>query len=154
MSDMTWELTHSEETNAGLAFAWSYWTNVANWDDPPAKFELDGPFAAGSHGITRLPDQKPFDWLIVETAPPSTATIELQLEGAVLCFEWRFEALTDQRTLLTQRVVLRGENAAAFRSQIESTFTSNLAGGMKKLARAIARAEVRARQVGAKERRA
>lgn len=44
MASVAWEITHSVETNASPDFAWHYWTNVANWDDPPAKFELDGPF--------------------------------------------------------------------------------------------------------------
>ena len=145
MSDNFWELTHSVETDASLAFAWNYWANVANWDDPPAKFELEGPFAAGSHGTTYLPGQEPLRWILRAVTAPHTAMIELQLERAVLSFEWRFDALTDQRTRLTQRVVLEGENAATFRSQVESTFSSNLPDGMKKLARAIADAEKRTR---------
>jgi hypothetical protein len=74
--------------------------------------------------------------------------IELQLERAVLSFEWRFDPLTDQRTRLTQRIVLEGENAATFRSQVESTFSSNLPDGMKKLALAIADAEKRTKDSG------
>jgi hypothetical protein len=50
MDNTVWELTESVETDATLEFVWNYWTNVANWDDPPAKFELDGPFAAGLSG--------------------------------------------------------------------------------------------------------
>ena len=143
MTDKVWELTHSVEMDASPAFAWNYWTNVANWEDPPAKFELDGPFAAGSHGTTRLPGQEPLHWLLRAVTPPNTATIDLQLEGAVLSFEWRFDPLPDQRTRLTQRIVLKGENAATFRSQVESAFSSSLPDGMKKLARAIADAESR-----------
>ena len=52
-------MTHAVETNASPAFAWNYWTDVANWDDPPAEFELDGLFATGSRGATRLPGQEP-----------------------------------------------------------------------------------------------
>src|SRR5438034_8259249 len=70
MSDEAWELTQSVETDASLAFAWNYWTNVANWDDPPAKFELDGPFAAGSHGTTRLPGQERLHWLLRRSLLP------------------------------------------------------------------------------------
>jgi len=55
MATIPWEITHSVETNARPAFAWRYWTNIAHWDDPPAEFELDGPFATGSRGTTRLP---------------------------------------------------------------------------------------------------
>src|SRR5216684_2024030 len=36
---MVGEITHAVETNASPAFAWNYWTDVANWADPPAKFD-------------------------------------------------------------------------------------------------------------------
>jgi hypothetical protein len=87
MADVPWEITHSVETNASPAFAWRYWTNIANWDDPPAEFELDGPFAAGSHGRTRLPGQEPLPWLIREVTPPDRAIIEMNLDGATLSFD-------------------------------------------------------------------
>jgi len=140
MDNTAWELTESVEMDATLEFAWSYWTNVANWNEPPATFEIDGPFAAGSHGITRMPGQKPRHWLIRAVSPPNKATIEFALNGAVLSFEWRFESITIDRTRLTQRVVLQGENAAEFQPQLESTFTSSLPAGMKKLATTIAEA--------------
>jgi len=52
VTTIAWEMTHAVETNASPAFAWNYWTDVANWDDPPAKFDLDGSFAglAGPRG--------------------------------------------------------------------------------------------------------
>jgi hypothetical protein len=138
MTNVVWEMTHSIETEASLDLAWNYWTTVANWDDPPAHFELDGPFTAGSRGITRIPGQEPMNWLIREVNPGHSATIELQLDGAVLSFNWQFDFVTSGRTRLSQRVLLQGENAAAFRAQVESTFASNLPAGMKKLADAIA----------------
>jgi len=136
-----WEITHSVEANASPAFAWRYWTNIANWDDPPAKFDLDGPFAAGSRGATRLPGQEPLYWLIRETTPPSAATIEMSLEGAVLSFEWRFVGLADGRTRLTQRIALKGEKADMYLSQVKAAFTANLSEVMNKLATAMANAD-------------
>jgi len=106
-----WEITHSVEMNASPAFAWHYWTNIANWDDPPAEFELDGQFATGSSGATRLPGQEPLHWFIREVTSPNAATIEMSLDGAALSFEWRFVGLADGRTRLTQRIVLKGEKA-------------------------------------------
>jgi hypothetical protein len=50
MVAVAWEITHSVETNASPAFAWIYWTEVTNWDDPPAKFELDDRLLAGLMG--------------------------------------------------------------------------------------------------------
>ena len=141
MATVPLEITHSVETNASPAFAWHYWTNIANWDDPPAEFELDGPFATGSRGVTRLPGQEPLHWLIREVTPPNAATIEMSLDGAALSFEWRFVGLADGRTQLTQRIVLKGEKADVYLSQVKAAFTANLRDGMNKLATAIANAD-------------
>ena len=141
MATISWETTHSVETNARPAFVWQYWTNIANWDDPPAEFELDGPFAAGSRGVTRLPGQEPLRWLIREVTPPNAATIEMSLDGAALLFEWRFVGLSDGRTRLIQRIVLQGENADMYASQVKAAFTANPSDGMNRLATAMANAD-------------
>jgi Polyketide cyclase / dehydrase and lipid transport len=141
MTTVAWEMTHSVETNASPDFAWHYWTNIANWDDPPAEFELDGPFATGSRGVTRLPGQVPLHWLIREVTPPNAATIEMSLDGAALLFEWRFVGLSDGRTRLTQRIVLQGEKADMYVSQVNAAFTANLSEGMNKLATAMTNAD-------------
>ena len=141
MTTVAWEMTHSVETNASPAFAWHYWTNVANWDDPPARFELRAPFATGSRGVTYLPGQEPLHWLIREVTPSNAATIELSFDGATLSFEWRFVGLTDGRTRLTQRIVLKGEKAEAYLSQVKSAFTANPRNAMNKLATAMANAD-------------
>ena len=148
MTDALWEITHSVEANASPAFAWNYWTDVANWDDLPAKFELYGPFASGSRGITRLPGQEPLQWFIRELTPPNAATIEMQLEGATLSFEWRFEGLADGRTRLTHRVVLKCDNADVYVSQVKVAFTANLPDGMNKLAAAMTNAHSRREGIG------
>jgi hypothetical protein len=140
-TDVVWEITHSVESNASLDFAWRYWTNVANWDDPPARFELDAPFATGSRGVTHLPEQLPMYWLIREVIPHNFATIDLSLEGATLSFEWRFVGLAEGRTRLTQRIVLKGEKAGIYLPQVKPTFTANPPHAMKKLALAMANAE-------------
>ena len=133
-----WEISHSVETNASPAFAWHYWTNIANWDDPPAEFELYGPFATGSRGATRLPGQEPLHWFLREVTPPNAATIEMSLDGAALSFEWRFVGLPDGRTRLTQRIVLYGDKVEIYLSQVKATFTANIPGGMNKFATAMA----------------
>jgi hypothetical protein len=141
MTTVAWEMTHSVETNASPAFAWHYWTNVANWDDPPARFELDAPFATGSRGVTYLPGQEPLHWLIREVTPPNAATIELSLDGATVSFEWRFVGLAEGRTRLTQRIVLKGEKAETYLSQVKSAFTADPRNAMNKLATAMANAD-------------
>lgn len=141
MATVLWEINHSVETNASPAFAWHYWTNIANWDDPPAEFALEGPFATGSRGITRLPGQEPLHWFIREVTPPNAATIEMSLDGAVLSFEWRFVGLADGRTRLTQRIVLKGEKAEMYLSQVKTAFTANPPNALNKLATAMANAD-------------
>jgi hypothetical protein len=148
MMNIAWEMTHSVATEASQDFAWTYWTDVTNWDDPPARFELDGPFAAGSRGKTHVPGQEPLRWLIRAVDPRNGATIELQLDGAVLSFEWRLAAISRERTLLSQRVVLQGENAATLRAQVEASFAVTLPDGMKKLASAIGAAAARSKDPG------
>jgi hypothetical protein len=148
MTTVPWEITHSVETDANPAFAWNFWTDVTNWDDPPAEFALDGPFAAGSHGTTRMPGQEPLHWFIREVTPPNAATIEMRLDGAALPFEWRLEGVTGGKTRLTQRIVLRGEKADMYIPQVMAAFTANLADGMNKLAIAMANADTSRKGAG------
>jgi hypothetical protein len=140
-NDIAWQLEHSVETDARPSFAWSYLTNVRNWDDPPAQFALDGPFAAGSQGTTLMPGQEPVRWRISDVRPGQSYILETQLEGATLSFEWCFDAVSDRRTRLTQRIVLSGNRAAAYAPEVEASFGANLQGGMKKIAATIATAE-------------
>jgi hypothetical protein len=58
-----------------------------------------------------------------------------------MSFEWRFDGLADGRTRLTQRIVLTGENAAAYLAHVQPAFTSSLAAGMNKIAAAMGQAE-------------
>ncbi len=136
------------ETDASLLTAWDFWTNVANWHDPPAEFELQGPFAAGSRGITRMPGHS-MHWVIREVNPPTSARIDVALESATLSFEWQFSELSCHRTQLTQKIVLRGPNARTFVSQVEAAFSLNLPDGMAKLANTIAKHEANRRTAGA-----
>ena len=142
MTTGLWEITHTVETSASPGLAWNYWTNVAHWDDPPAEFALEGPFAPGSRGTTRLPGQEPMYWFIREVAAPNSATIELPVgEGVSIFFKWRVDGLDDGRTRLTQRIMLAGEKADAFLDQAKAAFSTSPADGMRRLAAAMAEAE-------------
>jgi hypothetical protein len=145
MSDIAWEIEHSVETTASPAFAWEYMSNVENWDDPPAQFKLDGPFAAGSRGTTHMPGQEPLHWTLRAVSPPSSYTIEGQLDRASMLVKWQFNGLPDGRTRLTQHIVLKGENAAAYLPGVAEAFTANLAPGMNRIAAAIGQAELLSR---------
>jgi polyketide cyclase/dehydrase/lipid transport protein len=128
------------ETDASPAFAWSWWTDIRNWSDPPATFALDGPFAAGSRGTTYLPEQPPLHWVIAQAEPGACARIEGTLDGATMSSAWTFEGLPDGRTKLTQRIELDGENAAAY-GEVGEMFRANLPEGMKRIAGAMKLAE-------------
>ena len=129
MSEIALQREHSVEADVTPPFAWSFRTDIANWNDPPAKFALDGPFATGSRGTTLLPGQPTLHWHIREVQPGKSFIVEMQLDRAMLSFESRFDALSEHRTRLTQRIVLSGENAAAYAGQVEAGFGSNLPGG-------------------------
>jgi hypothetical protein len=141
MTRITLEWEHSVDAEVSPAFAWRFRTDVANWNDPPAIFALDGAFAAGSRGTTLLPGQDPLHWRIAEARPCESFVLELELDRAALTFEWRFDALSEYSTRLTQLIVLAGENAAAYAKQIEAAFGSNLAEGMRRVAAEMEAAE-------------
>jgi hypothetical protein len=141
MDSVAWETTCSVEAEASSIFAWNYWTNsckgVENWNDPPAEFSLDGSFEEGARGTTRLPGSPPIHWVIRKCNSPVSATIEMQLDGATVSFEWCFEQIAGERVRLTQRVFLSGANAGDYIERVESAFKLNLADGMKKIAAAM-----------------
>lgn len=135
-----WQFEYSVECHASPQFAWSYWTNVSNWNDPPAEIELVGPFAAGSRLITKLPEREPLHSVIRSVTPEREATIEMQLPGAILSFCWRFDGLSAvESTRLTQRLTLSGTDAGNFVEQV-SIFEQTVPDGMKRLAETISSA--------------
>jgi hypothetical protein len=141
MTDSPLILEHSIEVEVSTPFAWQFRTDVANWNDPPATFQLDGPFVEGSRGSTLVPGHEPVCWYIREVVPQRLFVIEIPLDGATLAFEWHFTALLARRTKLTQRIVLRGTNAAAYSRQIEEGFGATLPDGMKRIGREMVAAE-------------
>ena len=148
MNDIVYQVEHSVEVPVSPAFAWDWRTDVKNWDDPPAQFQLDGPFGAGSWGTTRLPGQEPLRWQIRDVQPERSFVIEMPLDRATLSFEWRFDAVSDRHTRLSQRIVLAGDNAAAYAPQVQAVFGANLPDGMRRIAAAIAAAEAATRSAG------
>ena len=142
------QLEHSIEAQVSLEFAWKFRTDIANWNDPPARFVLDGPFIAGSRGTTVLPGQEPLNWSIREVRPFTTFVLEMQLDNALLTFDWQFHELSKQRTRMTQKIVLSGDNASAYVAQVEAGFGSNLADGMRRIATEMAAAERRSTNAG------
>lgn len=143
MSGIALKLEHSVEAEVSQEFAWKFRTDIANWNDPPATFMLDGPFIAGSRGTTLLPGQEPLHWNIREVRPGRCFVLEMQLDGAMLTFEWLFDPVSEQRTRMTQKITLSGDNAAAYAEQVEAGFSPGLADGMRRIATDMAAAERR-----------
>jgi hypothetical protein len=148
MDEIAYQLQHSVEVEASLDFVWAWQTDVRNWDDPPAQFQLDGPFTAGASGSTMLPGHPSLRWRIREARPPMAYIIDMPLDRATCSFEWQFDALSERRTKLTQRIVLWGANAATYVPEVRAGFGSTLAGGMERIGRAIAKAEASVRLAG------
>jgi Polyketide cyclase / dehydrase and lipid transport len=132
----------SVDAQVPVAFAWTFMTDVTNWSDPPAEFALEGVFADGTEGVTRMPGHPPMRWKIGGVEPGRAYTIETGafLDGAVLCCHWRFEALDATTTRLTQRMELRGDQAARYVADIRAAFEPNLEPGMRRLAEMMTRA--------------
>ena len=133
-------IEHSEEADVSVTFAWNYWTDITNWNDPPAAFTLEGPFAEGSRGTTRIPEHALIHWRIGDVVPGRSATIVIDLDGAALGFEWRFEHLANRKCLLTQSLVLTGEHAAAYEDELKARFETSLPAGMVRIAGLMAQA--------------
>jgi len=141
MKNIACQLEDSVEAEVSPSFAWNWRTDIKNWDDPPAQFQLNGPFASGSWGTTLLPGQEPLRWQIRDVRPGAAFTMEVPLDGAVIAFEWLFDAVSNHRTRITQRIVLSGDNARTYVNQVQAGLGSNLSDGMKRIADAMAKAE-------------
>jgi hypothetical protein len=61
----------------------------------------------------------------------------MPLDRAAVLFEWRFDAAGHDRTRITQRIGVAGENAAAYADHVRSGFSATLVDGMARLAGAI-----------------
>lgn len=136
MTTSAWEFQRSVDANVPIGFAWQYMADVRNWSDPPAEFALDGPFASGSRGTTRMPGRQPNTWMLRDVEPGRGYTIEggSFFDRALLLVHWRFDALSERSTRLTQRLELCGENAAAYIDGVRAGFEPNLEPGLRRIA--------------------
>lgn len=140
MTHIAYQVAHSVDAPVTAAFAWAWRTDVRNWDDPPAQFRLDAPFANGSWGTTHLPGQPPLRWQIRDVNPGRSFVTEVPLDRATLSFEWHFDPISDHHTRLSQRVILAGDNAPAYTPQVQAAFGSTLPESMTRIATAMSAA--------------
>jgi hypothetical protein len=134
-------LEHSVEAAVTPELAWQIRTDVSTWNDPPARFAIEGPFAQGARGTTTIPGQDPLKWVIGLVISGKSYVIEVLLDGALLSFEWQFEPLPDGGTRLTQRIRLSGDKAEAYVAQVKRGFGPTLAEGMKRIAEQLIEAD-------------
>jgi hypothetical protein len=135
VSAPVWQFRHSVCCCAPRDFAWRYWTNVANWDDPPARFQIEGPFCAGSKITTNLPGHT-LHSVIRQVSENNEAIIDLQLPHATLTFHWTLESLSGNQTRITQHLELSGVGAGSLIAQA-GVLEQSTPNGMKKLVAAI-----------------
>ena len=140
---MSWELKHSVIANANRQTVWEFVSNVDNLarieGDAVESMTLDGPYQAGSKGTTKMRGQEPIHWRLAEVEPPGRTVTEVELAEAVVRFIWAYEELPDDRTRLSQHIVLEGPGAEAYVPFMEEHFVGNIPQGMERLAEEVAR---------------
>jgi hypothetical protein len=101
---------------------------------------LDEPFDVGSRLTTSFPGQTLHSLIrkVVNELTTDEAIIDMQLPGAILSFQWKFESLSEDRTRITQRMTLSGANAAVLVTQA-GILEKSTPEGMAKLVSAIER---------------
>ncbi len=135
-----WSCEHSVDCAVSQAFAWGFWSTVANWavvDPAVESVTLDGAFAVGATGLTKQRGLDPVQWRISEVQAGESATIEIVVPGAVGRFHWRFAALANDRTRIIQRVTIAGEQVDEYAKTIGVQLEKELPAGMQRLAQVI-----------------
>ena len=138
MSESVWNFACTVECQAPREFAWRYWTDPANWDDPPARFEFAGPFAVGTRLTTILPGQT-CESVIREVAPGRSALLEMTVGAATVRFRWSFSELAAERAKITQEIALSGDGATAL-VEAAKGLELTVPDGMNRIVERIARA--------------
>ena len=131
--NQSWAFEHSIVCAVHPEFAWRFWTTVGNWalDGDVESVELEGPFAAGTRGITMSKSSGRIDWRIAELRA-GEAVIEFPLPRAVGRFRWVFEAVAEG-TRITQRCTIEGEEAGTYAQSVGPALEAGVPDGMQKL---------------------
>jgi hypothetical protein len=142
--DEAWAFEHSVECPVTREFAWRFWTNVSNWklDADVESVELNGPFAAGTHGVTVSRSAGRIEWRLVGVQAEAGAVFEIPLPGAIVQFRWTFEDLGGH-TRMTQRASIGGEQALSLVNAMAG-LEGGIPAGMQKLCETMAKAAAEA----------
>lgn len=138
---MAWTFQYSVECQVSRECAWQFWSDVENWlfDVSVESVTLDGPFAGGTTGTTKPRGGNLIKWQLVEVEQSHHAVIEIDLPGAVVRFDWQFDALPNGATRITQQVMLAGERESDYRAGM-AELEQGIPKGMQKLSEEIAKA--------------
>ena len=140
MDKTNWQFEHSVECNSERSFAWSFWTDVSNWEKLEGKavewIKINGAFMTGTSGSTKMPGQDAYNWTITQLDPQHFAIIEIELVGAIFSNKMVFKSLNPDFTRIIQRFSLNGKKAENYVNGMQMLETS-APQGLKKLALAI-----------------
>ncbi|NEO42632.1 MAG: hypothetical protein F6J90_42480 [Moorea sp. SIOASIH] len=135
-----WQFEHSVDCKAAKSFVWQYWTDVSNWERLEGEavewIRIEGPFAEGTSGATKIPGQEPHYWRISQLQAEFSATIEIQLDGALFLNKMTMKSISLDATRITQCLSLVGEKASNYAEGMK-TFETSAPQGLVKLANAI-----------------
>ncbi len=142
MNAIIWDFEHSVECAADRSFVWTFWTDVSNWERIEGAavewIRLEGPFAEGVRGATKMPEQEPQKWIISKLDLGRSATIEIQIEDCVFLNQIRLEEISGDQTRIVQRMTLAGEGERARHlAKGMRAFETSAPQGLAKLASAI-----------------
>jgi len=134
---LAWTFEYSVECSVPLDFAWNFWTNVSNWslDADLGFIEINGPFAAGTRGVTHSKSSGRIEWQIVE-AHRGHAVIEFPFPGAACRFTWTFKEV-EGGVNITQHCSLEGVRAEVYTKEFGPTLEVSIPIGMRKLCDAM-----------------
>jgi hypothetical protein len=132
-----WRFQFSVDCAVSPEFAWQYWTTVENWalDLDVESISLDGPFAAGAHGVTMSKSAGRIIWRIADVQP-GKAILEFPAPGAIATFTWTFTDLGNC-TRITQQASLAGPEATKYIDSFCPSLEQGIPEGMRKLCEAM-----------------
>ena len=140
MTTTPWQFHHTVDCNTPLSFAWTFWTDVANWarieGNAVQWIRLNGPFQVGTTGITKMPNNPAQTWHITEVIPEKSATIVMSLDGADFVNTMIMEQVSEKKIKISQRLYLQGSKANDYLDGIK-IFEQSAPQGLFKLAAVI-----------------
>jgi hypothetical protein len=125
-----WQTEFSIEAAASPETIWALFRDVAGWTRWNAGIEsitLEGPFAAGTGFVMKLPGEEALRSVLTEVRENECFVDETRVGDLVIAVAHRIERLEPSRTRITYAVDARGEGAAEIGPMIPADFPDVLA---------------------------